>query len=177
MATITREQVRWYRNLSGGPPPIQFFPEATSQSVPSGSLIGQICDLSSGRVRKLGGVAPGASVTSGTVLGVMADPFTNRTATSDVVSDRLGVVVASSETRFRIHVANGTGSQSLTAGMVGTKYGLINLSSSGASGIWCAQIGQTTTTRFICTGLIDAVGDINGAIEGVFEGDQIVYGD
>lgn len=173
MATIARQQFRWHRNLSGGPAPIQAFPEATSQSIQSGTTICEPCDLSSGRVRRAGGTTTGASLAAGSsILGLIADLYTNRTATSDSVTDRLGVVLASSETRFRGHVSTGTSDQSLTAGMVGTTYGLRKLNSS----LWTVDTGAAGTYVKV-TGLIDAVGDLNGAVEFVFENDKIVYGD
>lgn len=174
MATITREQLRWLRNLSGGPAPVQVFPEATSQSVNTGSTLGEPCDLSSGRVRRAGGISSGGvSLASGsTILGIMADHFTNRSATSNVASARLGVVAASSETKFRGHVSSGASNQSLTAGMVGSTYGLFKLTSS----LWTVDTAAASTYVRV-TGLIDAVGDINGAVEFVLENDKIVYGD
>lgn len=178
MATITREQIRPYRTLDGRPFPVGMFPEATGQSVPAGRFLKQLADLSSGRVRKAGATTPTSTFASGlTIAGVMADPFTNRTATSDIKSDELGVFLATSNVVFRIHVSAGTGNQNLAAAQVGSKYGLIDLGSSGASGIIALNISQTTNTYMTVLKLIHDVGDTNGAVEAVFENDKILMGD
>lgn len=178
MATITREQIAPYRTLDGRPFPVAFFPEATSQSVPAGRFIRQVCDLSSGRVRKAGGIALDVTLpASTTVLGVMADPFTNRTATSNNKTDQLGVFVASPNVVFKANVATTTSNQSLTAAMVGSSYGLVNLGSSGSSGVWCVNFNNTSNTYVKVIGLIDEVADVNGAVEIVFENDKVLLGD
>lgn len=178
MATITREQIRPYRTLDGRPFPIVNFSEATSQSVPAGRFINQVCDLSSGYIRKAGATAPGSTLASGSaVVGVMMDPFTNRSATSDVKSNQLAVCLASPNVVFAINVSSGSGNQDLAAAQVGTAYGLIDLGSSGASGIWALNIAQTSNTYARVVELIDEVGDTNGRVGIIFETDKIRFGE
>lgn len=180
MATITRENFKPSKTHSIGEFPIIFYPEATSQSVLSGDNIYQICQLNSGRIRKVNATAPRASLAANitTILGVTSDPFTNRTATSNTKSTFRGVYLAHPMACFRSHVSAGFASQSLTAAQLGTSYGLINLSSGGGSGIWVHNFSMTSANSAYVKVVehIDDIADVNGASNVTFENDKIVFG-
>ncbi|MDI6808961.1 MAG: hypothetical protein QME66_08280 [Candidatus Eisenbacteria bacterium] len=175
MATITREPMRPYRSNSIGNFPTTSFFEATSQSVLSGNNVNQLVDLSSGRIRKANATAPNASLAASvTPVGIVTEPFTNRTATSNNKNTQLEVYTTAPPVSFRANVCLNRADQSLTAAMVGSKYGLLNLSSGGGSGIWTVNFGQTTNTYVTVLSLIDEIGDVNGAVEFTFENDKVL---
>lgn len=180
MATIQREQISPWKTLSRGNFITTKLPEATSQSIVAGNMVRQLVDLTGGRVRKAGATSPNASLGGGIrILGVMNEPFNNRSATSENVGTMPTATVATRDTVFKIHVSNNRSNASLTRALVGSTCGLINLSNSGGSGIWCANIAQTSiaASQYVrIVELIDAVADVNGAVGVTFGRQSLVYG-
>lgn len=164
MATISvgpRSYIRPYRKVR-----VKSYRVDTSQTVRVGDPMILSTDANEGDRIKVAGADP---ATDRSIVGFAAEAIT--TGAGGSAADRILVWLATGEAEFRVHVAD---TQALDADDVSVEYGIVN---DGTNNIWRLDRTEVTAKVFRVLELLDAHGDVNGAVVAMVIAPERLYHD